>query len=230
MGRGSARRSSGAGRALWDSRLISRPWSPFWGGRSSVYRRPVRVAANGKGAIKRVSDRRASPRRAPSMPGLPTAPLAPRLPPSAQTQRSSSPSPSLQPRPQLRGKAAKKPRALSHAPSRMLLPSSPASGPPRSVRTTENSARGGQWFACGAGGRTEAQQRRLRNPAPLRLLVQQRRAGARPPDHRVVAQLRLQSRRNRRRQRDRRSDSRGGLHACTATPGALSSARAGDSC
>ena len=113
LGRGSARRSSGAGRALWDSRLISRPWSPFWGGRSSVYRRPVRVAANGKGAIKRVSDRRASPRRAPSMPGLPTAPLAPRLPPSAQTQRSSSPSPSLQPKPQLRGRAAKDPWALS---------------------------------------------------------------------------------------------------------------------
>ena len=106
----------------------------------------------------------------------------------------------------------------------MLLPSSPASGPPRSVRTTENSARGGRWFACGVG-RTEAQQRRLRNPAPLRLLVQQRRAGARPPDHRIIAQLRLQGRRHRRRQRDRRSDSRGGLHACTATPGAVSSGR-----
>ena len=97
---------------MWDSRLISRPWSPVWGGRSSVYRRPVRVAANGKGAIKRVSDRRASPRRAPSMPGLPTAPLAPRLLPSAQTQRLSSPSPSLQPKPQLRGRAAKDPWAL----------------------------------------------------------------------------------------------------------------------
>ena len=209
---------------MWDSRLISRPWSPVWGGRSSVYRRPVRVAANGKGAIKRVSDRRASPRRAPSMPGLPTAPLAPRLLPSAQTQRLSSPSPSLQPKPQLKGEQPRIRGHCAHAPSRMLLPSSPASGPPRSVRTTENSARGGRWFACGVG-RTEAQQRRLRNPAPLRLLVQQRRAGARPPDHRIVAQLRLQGRRHRRRQRDRRSDSRGGLHACTATPGAVSSGR-----
>ena len=84
------------------------------------------------------------------MPGLPTAPLAPRLPPSAQTQRSSSPSPSLQPKPQLRGRAAKDPWALSArtvedvvALLACVRAASLSQGPPRTAHGADDGLRAG---------------------------------------------------------------------------------------